>query len=237
MENKNKNKNSNSSSENNSSPFPKLKPKGSIYVNEINNNSNNDSRSFQKKSNKSKEKEEENDFLSKLKLFDPNAKINNNRHSNPFKPSVYENVKKDNNYNEKEIDEPLNINKEKEKLSRKKLSYEMPNNNEDKKGKGYTKRLSAKNTFDSAKKLFNSLSDYVNENIINKINFNFNKNDEKEKSFSDTINLDENFEKPENFEEIEKIWHYKKLLLEYNILDITSKLYIINHKFLFFSHL
>ena len=109
------------------------------------------------------------------------------------------------------------------------------NNNDDKKGKGYTKRLSAKNTFDSAKKLFNSLSDYVNENIINKINFNFNKNDEK--SFSDTINLDENFEKPENFEEIEKIWHYKKLLLEYNILDITSKLYIINHKFLFFSHL
>ena len=212
MEHKNKNKNSNSSSENNLSPFPKLKPKGSIYVNEINNNSNNDSRSFQKKSNKSKEKKEENDFLSKLKVFDPNANINNNRHSNPFKPSVYENVKKDNNYNEKEIDEPLNINKEKEKLSRKKLSYEMPNNNDDKKGKGYTKRLSAKNTFDSAKKLFNSLSDYVNEK-------------------------DENFEKPENFEEIEKIWHYKKLLLEYNILDITSKLYIINHKFLFFSHL
>ena len=237
MENKNKNKNSNSSPENNSSPFPKLKPKGSIYVHEINNNSNTDNLSLQKKSNKSKEKEEENDFLSKLKIFDPNANINNNRHSNPFKPSVYENVKKNNNNSENEIDEPLNINKEKEKLSRKKLSYEMTNNNDDKKGKEYTKRLSAKNTFDSAKKLFNSLSDYVNENIINKINFNFNKTEEKEKSLAETINLDENFEKGENFGEIEKMWNYKKLLLEYNILDITSKLFIINYKFLFFSHL
>ena len=43
----------------------------------------------------------------------------------------------------------------------------MPNNDDDKKGKGYTKRFSAKNISDSAKKLFNSLSDNVKENIIN----------------------------------------------------------------------
>ena len=40
------------------------------------------------------------------------------------------------------------------------------------------------------------------------------------------MNIDENFEKPQHFEEIEKIWNYEKILLEYNILDITSKLYL-----------
>ena len=220
----NKNKNSSSSSENNSSPFPKLKPKGPIYLNEVNNNK--DNKSSQKNTNKSKENEEESDFLSKLRKFDPNANININKASKPPKPLLLENSKKNNNNNEKDIEENLNINKEKGKISRKKLSYEIGNNNDDdKKDITNTKRLSAKNTLDSAKKIFNSISGYLNENIINKINinFNFNNTEEKGKSFADSINLDENFEKPKNFSEIEKIWNYKKLLLEYNILDLTSK--------------
>ena len=237
MENKNKNSNT-SSSENNSNPFPKLKPTGSIYIHQIPIES--DNKSSQNNSNKTQEKEEK-DFLSKLRVFDPNAKINTNnyndiKHSKTFKPSTSvfnKEINKDNMYeikedeNEKEIDEVLNINKERELLSKNTQQNETGNNNDNKKDIIDPLRLSAKNAFNSVKGLFSSLSGYLNENVINKINFNFNKPEEnKEKTFANSINIDENFEKPQHFEEIEKIWNYEKILLEYNILDITSKLYL-----------
>ena len=137
MENKNKNSNT-SSSENNSNPFPKLKPTGSIYIHQIPIES--DNKSSQNNSNTTQEKEEK-DFLSKLRVFDPNAKINTNnyndiKHSKTFKPSTSvfnKEINKDNMYeikedeNEKEIDEVLNINKERELLSKKTQQNETGN--------------------------------------------------------------------------------------------------------------
>ena len=89
---------------------------------------------------------------------------------------------------------------------------------------------------DSAKILFHGIGGYVNKNFINKISFNFIKGDkEKNENYSNDWGI--NFEKPTNFGEIEKIWNDQKLLLNFNILDLTSKLYYIYyHLFLLFSH-
>ena len=142
MNNK-KQTNTKSSSQNNSNtnPFPKLKPKGSIMINHIpkktdNNNTsqNNNFISNQKKSDS---------FLSKLRIFDPNPKqkINSNsdtiRHSKTIDPSFLESINdkkinkdnkdniyetKDNNKDkDKDIDDILNINKEKENFIKKKI--------------------------------------------------------------------------------------------------------------------
>ena len=89
-----------------------------------------------------------------------------------------------------------------------------------------------RNTLDWGKKLFSDIGDYFNDNVINKINVNFNNF-----NFLKFNNLDIKFEKPEHFDEIEKYWNYAKLLLDYNILDFGSKFIKINYQFLFFSYL
>ena len=249
MNNK-KQTNTKSSSQNNSNtnPFPKLKPKGSIMINHIpkktdNNNTsqNNNFISNQKKSDS---------FLSKLRIFDPNPKqkINSNsdtiRHSKTIDPSFLESINdkkinkdnkdniyetKDNNKDkDKDIDDILNINKEKENFIKKKLSCDIEEKKDIKDIKD-TKRSSIKNPLESAKKIFSSLSGYLNENIINRINTNyFGSNKDKDKI------IDINFEKPPNFDEIEKSWNYGKILIDNNILDFTSKSY--KYIFLIFNY-
>ena len=222
--------NSKTSSEKNSdsNPFPKLKPMGSIYINQI---PKKDDKDKTTENLNSFGPENESNFLSKLKIFDPHPNIHPDtiKHSRTFLPSYLENddsnKEKGNAYNFKEKgneeEEIINIDNENKKLP-KKLSAEIniDNNNINKK---VDKRLSAKNPFDVAKKFFHSISGYVNDNIINKINFN--KNDNEKKDNPNQKDLEIIFEKPLNFEEIEKQWYYEKLLLDNNILDFTSKSY------------
>ena len=73
-----------------------------------------------------------------------------------------------------------------------------------------------------------NVSGYINDNVINKININFNilKNEKSKESDTNSIykNIKINFEKPSNFEEIEEHWKYEKILLDNDILDFTSKI-------------
>ena len=233
------NNQNNSSSQSNSSPFPKLKPKGSIILHQIpkineSNESNNN------KSNISNENTENTSFLSKLKLFDPNLKINDNnnsiRHSKTYKPNDIifqeneEKEKKDKINEKNEINE-IKTNNEKIKVTKAQTVNEdnMNKNDERKKDIADALRLSAKLHFNNAKKMFNSFSGYLKDNYLSKINLNlmnFNLIKKEDKTF--------NLTKPPNFEEIENHWNYAKLLLDYNILDFTSKFKITIY-FRFFS--
>ena len=194
-------------SNNNSNPFPKLKPKGSIIINQIPKSNDNNKKSQEKSSN-SNQKSKESNVFSRLKIFDSNAKKtsddNDIKHSRTFLPSFFSS--KDNN-NEKD--------KKKEALQNKKVSN---NEKEEKTDKKEPKRLSLRNTLDWGKKLFSDIGDYFNDNVINKINVNFNNF-----NFLKFNNLDIKFEKPEHFDEIEKYWNYEKNLLDNNFLDFTSK--------------
>ena len=209
MENK-KAKSSNNS--NNSSPFPKLKPKGSINIQQIPLDAESTNKiSKKEKDVKKSNKEEETDFFSRLKVFDPNANKNNFlKHSKTLNTDI-------NNIKENDL----------KKLSKKHSSCELNGPSIEDKNEDNT--FSVRNSLITAKKLFQNFGDYINDNIINKINFNFN--------FIKTDNLGINFEKPANFGEIEKCWNYVKLLLDYNILDFGSKFIKINYHFLFFSYL
>ena len=214
MENKNNsnlnssNINSSNNSNSNSSPFPKLKPTGSIYIQQNplkEEEKTNENTKKEKDSNKEKEK----DFFSLLKIFDPSANL-----SHFLKHS-----------------KSLNTENDKDglkKLGKKHSSCEINDPSIEHKNEIKEENIfSVRTSLLSAKKLFQNFGGYINDNIINKINFNFNKTD----------NLDINFEKPANFGEIEKYWNYVKLLLDYNILDFGSKFIKINYYFLFFSYL
>lgn len=200
-----------SNTNSNSNPFPKLKPKGSIAINQIPKNNDNNKTSQEKSSN-SNQKSKENNVSSRLKIFDPNAKNtsddNDIKHSKTFFPSFF-NIKENNN--EKDKKKP----KKKEALPNKKVSN---NENEEKIDENDPKRLSLRNTLNWGKKLFSDIGDYFNDNVINKINVNFNNF-----NFLKFNNLGLKFEKPEHFDEIEKYWNYEKILLDNNFLDFTSK--------------
>ena len=223
MKNKNKaNAISSSQNNSNSNPFPKLKPKGSIILKELPKYS---------EKNKSNEEKKENSFLSKLKIFDPNPKIvsNNNiiKHSKTLDPSLFDNYsnKNNNNENKEKGNDVNNTNKENQRLSYKKTDInEDKKDTKDIKDIKDPKRLSLKKNLDSAKIFFRGLGGYVNKNFISKINLNFIKSN-KEKNENSSNDLGINFEKPANYAEIEKFWNNQKLLLNFNILDLTSKLY------------
>lgn len=216
MENKNNTNTNSSNNSNNSSPFPKLKPKGSIHIEQIPLNVENTNQNSQKEKDSEKSnKEEETGFFSRLKIFDPNADRNNFlKHSKSLKHD---------NSNENDKDGL-------KKLSKKHSSCEINGPSIGDKNEMKEEGIfSVRNSLLSAKKLFQNVGGYINDNIINKINFNFN--------FNKTDILGINFEKPANFGEIEKYWNYAKLLLDYNILDFGSKFIKINYQFLFFSYI
>ena len=223
MENKN-NSITPSKNDSDSNPFPKLKPMGSIYINQIPKKDDTDKIS---KNINSLDSKEESNFLSKLRIFDPHANIHHDthKHSKSFLPSFFE--KKESNKEkgniddvkekDNEVEDKINNNNENIKLTEKKLSEEI---NSEEKG---DENGSGKNPFDAAKKIFHSISGYLNENFINKNN-NKNENEkEKEENLQKNI-IDNNLEQSSNFQEIEKHWNYQKLLLNNNILDFTSKL-------------
>ena len=240
------------SSQNNSNnnPFPKLKPKGSILVNQIpqkNENNNNISQNNTSNSNVSKK---ENTFLTRLKIFDQKANNNNSdndnvkiiRHSKTFKYSFFDNIRdQENKDNKSNKNNKNNIVNKDNKDNNFDNIYEIKDNNKDEKDhkdlkKKFhfnleekdnikdPKRFSVINPFKSARKIFSSLSGYLNDNIINKININFN-NKEKYNNKDVDEQFVIHFDKPANFGEIEKHWNIGKILLDNNILDFTSKLY------------
>ena len=217
MNNKN-----NSSSQNNSSPFPKLKPKGSIILHQTSKNKESNEKSNNNEINKSNENTENTNFLSKLKLFDPNPKTNRNsnsiKHSKTFIPNDM--IFEENEKNEKkEKTNEIKTNNEKNKMTKTQTIKEdnMNKKDEPQKDIAETLRISAKLHFNKAKKMFTSFSGYLKDNYLSKINLNLNFNliKKDDKTF--------NFTKPPNFEEIENHWNYDKLLLDNNILDFTSK--------------
>ena len=220
MNNKN-----NSSSQNNSSPFPKLKPKGSIILHQTSKNKESNEKSNNNEINKSNENTENANFLSKLKLFDPNPKINSNRnsikHSKTFIPNdmiFEENEKNEKNEKKDKINE-IKTNNEKNKMTKTQTVKEdnMNKNDEPQRDIAEKLRVSAKLHFNKAKKMFTSFSGYLKDNYLSKINLNLNFNliKKDDKTF--------NFTKPPNFEENENHWNYAQLLLDNNILDFTSK--------------
>ena len=127
----------------------------------------------------------------------------------------------------------MNIDAEKAKFEKRQASCTINDNSKD----NDSKRFSTKKTIEYANKLFHSFTGYINDNVINKINLNnlnFYKNKEND---SDSLykDLEIKFEKPSNFGEIEEQWNYEKNLLDYDILDFTSKTKIF-YLLIFFSH-
>lgn len=141
--------------------------------------------------------------------------------------------KKENEKGEDNLDDIMNIDAEKAKFEKRQASCTINDNSKD----NDSKRFSTKKTIEYANKLFHSFTGYINDNVINKINLNnlnFYKNKEND---SDSLykDLEIKFEKPSNFGEIEEQWNYEKNLLDYDILDFTSKTKIFYLLF-FFSH-
>ena len=252
MENKN-NSTKKPSSQNNSNPFPKLKPKGSIILHQI--------PQKQEKNELSKSPKRSNiatDFLSKIKFFQPKTQGSDQnqknqvtlKHSRTMQPSdkliltkkdktetskenkdilkknksseikIKKEDKKENEKGEDNLDDIMNIDAEKAKFEKRQASCTINDNSKD----NDSKRFSTKKTIEYANKLFHSFTGYINDNVINKINLN-----------SLYKDLEIKFEKPSNFGEIEEQWNYEKNLLDYDILDFTSKTKIFYLLF-FFSH-
>ena len=140
--------------------------------------------------------------------------------------------KKENDKEEDNIDDIMNIDEEKAKFEKRQASCTINDSSKD----NDSKKLSTKKTIEYANKLFHSITGYISDNVINKININF-KNDKNKENDSDSLykDLEINFEKPTNFGEIEEHWNYEKHLLDYDILDFTSKSKIFYLLFLF-SH-
>ena len=140
--------------------------------------------------------------------------------------------KKENDKGEDNIDEIMNIDEEKAKFAKRQASCTINDNSKD----NDSKKPSTKKKMENAYKLFHSITGYISDNVINKININF-KNDKNKENDSDSLykDLEINFEKPTNFDEIEEHWNYEKHLLDYDILDFTSKSKIFYLLFLF-SH-
>ena len=126
----------------------------------------------------------------------------------------------------------MNIDEEKAKFEKRQASCTINDNSKDTE----SKRLSIKKTIEYSNKLFHSITGYINDNVINKINLNLNLNFKNDKN-NDSLykDLEIKFEKPSNFGEIEEQWNYEKHLLDYDILDFTSKSKIFYLLF-FFSH-
>ena len=139
--------------------------------------------------------------------------------------------KKENDKGEDNIDEIMNIDEEKAKFAKRQASCTINDNSKD----NDSKKPSTKKTIEYANKLFHSITGYISDNVINKINLN--KNFKNKENDSDSLykDLEINFEKPTNFDEIEEHWNYEKHLLDYDILDFSSKLKIFYLLFLF-SH-
>ena len=244
MENKN-NSTKKPSSQNNSNPFPKLKPKGSIILHQI--------PQKQEKNELSKSPKRSNiatDFLSKIKFFQPKTQGSDQnqknqvtlKHSRTMQPSdkliltkkgKTETSKENKDILKKNKSSEIKINAEKAKFEKRQASCTINDNSKD----NDSKRFSTKKTIEYANKLFHSFTGYINDNVINKINLNnlnFYKNKEND---SDSLykDLEIKFEKPSNFGEIEEQWNYEKNLLDYDILDFTSKTKIF-YLLIFFSH-
>lgn len=144
---------------------------------------------------------------------------------------------KQNNKNEDNIDDIMNIDAEKAKFEKRQASCSINDNIKDSDSKSF----STKKTIEYANKIFHSISGYINDNVINKINnlnlnlnLNFRNKDKENESDSLYKDLEIKFEKPANFGEIEEHWNYEKHLLDYDILDFTSKSKI--YLLFFFSH-
>ena len=143
--------------------------------------------------------------------------------------------KKQNNKNEDNIDDLMNIDAEKAKFAKRQASCSINNTSKD----ADSKSFSTKKTIEYANKIFHNISGYINDNVINKINnlnLNLNLNFRNKENDSDSLykDLEIKFEKPANFGEIEEQWNYEKHLLDYDILDFTSKSK--SYLLFFFSH-
>ena len=170
------------------------------------------------KKDKTEASKENKDILKKNK----STEINNNKKED----------KKENDKGEDNIDDVMNIDEEKAKFEKRLSSCTINDNSKD----NDSKKPSSKKPMEYANKIFHSITGYINDNVINKININF-KNDKNKENDSDSLykDLEINFEKPANFEVIEEHWNYEKHLLDYDILDFTSKSKIFYLLFLF-SH-
>lgn len=265
MENKN-NTIKKSSSQNYSNPFPKLKPKGSIILHQIppkqekkelnkspkRSNIATDFLSkikfFQPKSQGSEQNQKNQVNLKHSRTLQPSDKISltkkdktetSKENKDIFKKNKSSeiNIKKEdkkvNNKGEDNLDDIMNIDEEKAKFEKRQASCTINDSSKDTE----SKRLSIKKTIEYSNKLFHSITGYINDNVINKINLNLNLNFKNDKNNSDSLykDLEIKFEKPSNFGEIEEQWNYEKHLLDYDILDFTSKSKIFYLSF-FFSH-
>ena len=182
-----------------------------------------------------KEKKDKKDILSKKDTISEKIEIFETKEKKEDKK-----VESKNEENNEEIDN-LNINLEQEKFAKRQISCSIENkininkeenndikDNKDNNNRNYNKKNSGKIALDYASKFLKNVSGYINDNVINKININFNllKNEKSKESDTNSIykNIKINFEKPSNFEEIEEHWKYEKILLDNDILDFTSKI-------------
>ena len=216
MEKKSYNTSNSNSSKKDSNPFPKLRPTGSLVINQTSNKTKTGQIASQPSQS----------FLSKLKIFEPNQNkfFNNIRHSKTVEinekdiSNEKEEIKKDESFTEKQIIQ--NRNSFGEKDNKKKDEEEK----EDKQ----VSQVSSKTEFDENKRKSFLLGFTDNLKKINKTIKDGTKIFENQKNkimnfINQKIYNDVKFEKPKNFEEIEKQWNYAKILLDNNILDCTSK--------------
>lgn len=216
MEKKSYNTSNSNSSKKDSNPFPKLRPTGSLVINQTSNKTKTGQIASQPSQS----------FLSKLKIFEPNQNkfFNNIRHSKTVEinekdiSNEKEEIKKDESFTEKQIIQ--NRNSFGEKDNKKKDEEEK----EDKQ----VSQVSSKTEFDENKRKSFLLGFTDNLKKINKTIKDGTKIFENQKNkimnfINQKIYNDIKFEKPKNFEEIEKQWNYAKILLDNNILDCTSK--------------
>lgn len=85
--------------------------------------------------------------------------------------------KKGNNKGEDNLDDIMNIDEEKAKFEKRQASCTINDNSKDTE----SKRLSIKKTIEYSNKLFHSITGYINDNVINKINLNLNLNFKNDK--------------------------------------------------------
>jgi hypothetical protein len=215
MEKKSYNTFKSNSSKRDSNPFPKLKPTGSLVIKQTQNKTKTGEIASQPSQS----------FLSKLKIFEPNQNkfFNNIRHSKTMEinekdiPIEKEEIKKDESLKEKQIIQNRNSFGEKDNQKKDEDIIEKED-----------KQVSSKTEFDENKRKSFLLGFTDNLKKINKTLKDGTKILENQKNkiinfINQKRHNDIKFEKPKNFEEIEKQWNYAKILLDNNILDCTSK--------------
>lgn len=208
--------------ENNSNnQFPKLKPKGTISIptskdSEVKNKIQiNPTQTL-------KEPVQKNDFLSKLKFFEqkaqdnkkPNNKLNTSKTILENKDKIKDNkemieknnkinIIKENKKEENNIEKTESKNKDEMKNELKvKLESKMKEKNKD-----ISKNI---NIIKKAQTILEDNKEKEKEKIL--------KTFEKRQTYQFS-----QLERPLNYSDIEKYWGYEKNLLDYKILDITSK--------------